>query len=119
MGTYKTRPPVDGRRLPTDRMRDVYGYIFATMQREGCRPTLRDIADRFGIGSSNGVVCHLRGLALRGFIEFTNRDASGRHVSVTNHYKILRLPDGRPFHGFVPRDEPTEPTEPTTGGPTP
>ncbi|MEZ6104584.1 MAG: hypothetical protein R3B96_00335 [Pirellulaceae bacterium] len=50
----------------TQRQREVYQFIRGLITRRGYGPTVREIGDHFGIGSPNGVMCHLRALKPRG-----------------------------------------------------
>ena len=49
---------------PTDqltaRQREVFDMIYEQIINRGYGPTVREIADQFGIASPNGVVCHLK-----------------------------------------------------------
>lgn len=53
----------------TKRQAGVFVYIFDYIQENHYPPTVREIADAFGIKSTNGVVEHLKALANKGFIE--------------------------------------------------
>lgn len=46
----------------TPKQRKVYEFIRQTIRTRGYGPTVREIADKFGIRSPNGVMCHLRAL---------------------------------------------------------
>jgi len=46
----------------TKRQRKIYEFIRDTIRTRGYGPTVREIADKFGIRSPNGVMCHLRAL---------------------------------------------------------
>ena len=51
----------------TDRQREILRFL-AGRALAGLPPTVREIGIAFGIGSPNGVRCHLRALAARGLI---------------------------------------------------
>jgi repressor LexA len=53
----------------TTRQREVLDYLRQYRDRHGYMPTVREVADRFNIGSNNGVVCHLLALEKKGFIQ--------------------------------------------------
>ena len=53
----------------TKRQAGVFLYIYDYIQENHYPPTVREIADSFGISSTNGVVEHLKALARKGFIE--------------------------------------------------
>ena len=52
----------------TRRQQDVYKFIRDKIRGRGYGPTVREIAEQFGINSPNGVVCHLKALVKKGFI---------------------------------------------------
>ncbi len=52
----------------TDRQRDVFELIRGLIVQRGYGPTVREIAEHFGIRSPNGVMCHLRALERKGLI---------------------------------------------------
>lgn len=53
----------------TKRQAGIYLYIFDYINENNYPPTVREIADAFGIKSTNGVVEHLKALARKGYIE--------------------------------------------------
>ena len=52
----------------TPRQREVYEFIRSKIRERGYGPTVREIGDKFGIRSPNGVVCHLKALERKGMI---------------------------------------------------
>jgi repressor LexA len=52
----------------TPRQQKVYEMIRERIRGRGYGPTVREIAEHFGIQSPNGVVCHLKALEKKGFI---------------------------------------------------
>lgn len=46
----------------------VLAYIRDRVAADGYPPTIREIGSRFGIGGTNGVLCHLRALEKKGLI---------------------------------------------------
>jgi repressor LexA len=52
----------------TSRQQKVYELIREKIRGRGYGPTVREIAEHFGIRSPNGVVCHLKALEKKGFI---------------------------------------------------
>jgi repressor LexA len=52
----------------TPRQREIYRFIRQHWQEHGYVPTVREIAEHFGIRSPNGVVGHLRALERKGLI---------------------------------------------------
>jgi len=49
----------------TDRQRDIYRF-YIDESFAGRTPSIREIGERFGIRSPNGVMCHLRALVKKG-----------------------------------------------------
>lgn len=56
----------------TDRQAEVYAYIREHLERKGYPPSVREIGEHFEIKSPNGVMCHLKALERKGYID---RDA--------------------------------------------
>jgi repressor LexA len=52
----------------TDRQREVLDFISASIQERGYPPTLREIGERLGIRSTNGVNDHLKALEKKGYL---------------------------------------------------
>ena len=52
----------------TRRQREVYNFIRDKIQSRGYGPTVREIGNKFGISSPNGVMCHLKALEKKGLI---------------------------------------------------
>jgi repressor LexA len=53
----------------TDKQEDIYNYIRKHIETKGFPPAIRDICEEFGISSPNGVMCHLKALEKKGYIE--------------------------------------------------
>jgi repressor LexA len=67
----KARPAnTEGARRPTltARQREVFDYLRERIVARGYGPTIREIAEQFGIASPNGVMCHLKALEKKGLI---------------------------------------------------
>lgn len=71
---------------PTDeltfRQRDIFDFIVDYARDFGCSPTVREIGDRFGITSPNGVQCHLRAMIRKGVIR--RRENCARGIEIVN-----------------------------------
>lgn len=52
----------------TARQREIFDFIRSKIFARGYGPTVREIADAFGIKSPNGVMCHLRALEKKNMI---------------------------------------------------
>ena len=49
----------------TERQKEIYDYIRACTEKEKMPPTVREIGDKFGISSTNGVRSYYRHLSKR------------------------------------------------------
>ncbi|MCH2204124.1 MAG: hypothetical protein MK102_19335 [Fuerstiella sp.] len=58
----------DERPQLTERQQRIYDYIREQILSRGYGPTVREIGNRFGIRSPNGVMCHLKALERKGLI---------------------------------------------------
>ena len=70
----------------TDRQRAVLEFISESISDRGFPPTLREIGNRLGIRSTNGVNDHLRALERKGYL--TREDMKSRTL------RLVRSPDG-------------------------
>lgn len=52
----------------TERQREIYEFIKSKIDSRGYGPTVREIGTHFDIKSPNGVMCHLKALEKKGFI---------------------------------------------------
>lgn len=83
----------------TERQASIFYHIFETTRRTGIQPSFRELGERFGITSPNGVLSHLVALARKGWIA----RAEGQSRSV----RFLKCPDNRTFKGFcLPEEDP-------------
>lgn len=85
----------------TQRQAEIFRLIYETARDCGYQPTVREIGERFGIRSPNGVVCHTDVLVRRGYLARLN--GSGTHAN--RAWVILRRPDGSRFEGFAEKNE--------------
>lgn len=53
----------------TDKQQRIYNYIRKHIEGKGFPPAIRDICDEFSISSPNGVMCHLKALEKKGYIQ--------------------------------------------------
>ncbi|HAL15103.1 MAG TPA: repressor LexA [Planctomycetaceae bacterium] len=86
---------------PTDqltaRQREVFDMIYEQIINRGYGPTVREIADQFGIASPNGVVCHLKALEKKGLI--IRSPNKSRAIELTD--EVLESQRGLPLAGTV------------------
>lgn len=62
-------PPKPGVRPLSERQSAVLVFLQGFTDRNGYPPTIREIAEHFGIGSPNGVIGHLLALERKGYIQ--------------------------------------------------
>jgi repressor LexA len=53
----------------TAKQRQIFDFISRYIQEKGYPPAIRDIGEHFGIVSPNGVMCHLKALKSKGYIQ--------------------------------------------------
>ena len=86
---------------PTDqltaRQREEFDIIHEKIINRGYGPTVREIADQFGIASPNGVVCHLKALEKKGLI--IRSPNKSRAIELTD--EVLESQRGLPLAGTV------------------
>ncbi len=76
----------NGSKLPlTNRQTQILMTILSFIQANGYGPTIRDIGSAVGIKSPNGVICHIRALEAKGYIDADRNKARG--------IRILRMPE--------------------------
>ena len=56
------------KRKLTERQREIYEFIVGMIKEKGYPPTIREIGERFGISSTNGVRTNLNALVRDDFI---------------------------------------------------
>lgn len=72
----------------TARQREVLDFIKERIASRGAPPTVREIMDFIGSTSPNGVVCHLKALEKKGYIEREWKQA--RSIQLTDKAKGRR-----------------------------
>ena len=63
---------------PTAKQLAIYNYIRKHIENKGFPPAIRDICNAFSISSPNGVMCHLKALQKKGYIERVTKDKKQR-----------------------------------------
>jgi repressor LexA len=81
----------------TDRQKAVYEFIRDKITNRGYGPTVREIGERFGISSPNGVMCHLKALEKKGLIRRSPNKS--RAIELTR--EAVREASGIPMAGVV------------------
>ena len=69
----------------TERQREIYEFVRATIEKRGIPPTMREIGEEFGIRSTNGVEGHLAALEKSGFITRERGKSRGLSVRAREH----------------------------------
>ena len=69
----------------TESQQKIFVYICKYIEQSGYPPAIRDIGKAFDIASPNGVMCHLRALQKKGYIQRDekNEERGGRARSIT------------------------------------
>lgn len=88
----------------TKRQAEVCDYIASYLRGNGYSPTVREIGEHFKISSPNGVMCHLRALRTKGFIE--QMDSRGRYLA--RSIKVIGGGDNCPCCGKRYDEQTTE-----------
>ena len=81
----------------TKRQKSIFLFIRDKIEGRGYGPTVREIGEKFEIGSPNGVMCHLRALEKKGLI---SREANrSRAIQISSEYTQSQT--GLPLCGQV------------------
>lgn len=80
------------RRGLSPRQRDVLDVIESTIAQRGMAPTVREIGEAVGIGSTNGVNDHLTALERKGYIR--RRPMLVRGIELVEDEPVVRVPMG-------------------------
>ncbi len=75
----------------TDRQAEILRFVIDTIARDQRSPSLVEIGARFDIGSTNGVVDHLRSLERKGFIVRATKKSRAIRVVCDEHGVAMRL----------------------------
>ena len=86
-------------RALTEKQARILRFIRDKVERQGCPPSVREIARRFRFASTNAVRCHLAALEKKGFIERRGHEARGiRLAERSSGIPIVgRVAAGRPI----------------------
>lgn len=104
----------------TSRQKEIYLFIKSKIQGRGYGPTVREIGNEFDIKSPNGVMCHLKALQKKEFIErepnmsraISLKGESATAPAPSNGVKLLgRIAAGSPIEAIEQVDEELEFTE--------
>jgi repressor LexA len=85
----------------TEKQAAVFRFIYETARDRGYQPSFREIGERFGIGGTNGVMCHVTALARKGWI---SPRPAGHGSGPSRAIVFLRRPTGEPFCGFSDKE---------------
>lgn len=72
--------------LPTDRQADVFDVVSRVTKRKGVAPSMREIADTFGV-AIHAVDCHLKCLRRKGYLTWA--PTTSRSIVVTRGIPVL------------------------------
>ena len=93
----------------TPRQKEILDLIQDCIETRGYGPTVREIAEQFGIASPNGVMCHLKALEAKGYISRAARKSRGIELTA----EFLDSTKGLPLLGVVKAGGMTEAIEQT------
>lgn len=80
------------RQTLTDKQREIYCFIIRYWgENYGTYPTIRTVAKQFGISSPNGVVCHYKALAKKGYIELLSVPSDSDEPSQSRNIRVIEL----------------------------
>lgn len=71
----------------SDKQAEVFWYIQDCQDKKGWSPTVREIADAIGVGSTSTVYAHLKTLEKKGFIE--RMKGSPRAIRILRNYDLM------------------------------
>jgi len=95
----------------TDRQRKILEYIESLIMERGHSPTIREIGERFGISSTNGVRTHLTALIKKGYLKKADHISRGLELTRQLLSNISRVP----LVGSVPAGQPIDAIENVEG----
>lgn len=91
----------------TDRQRRILEYIESLIVERGHSPTIREIGERFGISSTNGVRTHLIALVKKGYLRKVDHISRGLELTRQLISNVGRVP----LVGSVPAGMPIDAVE--------
>ncbi len=95
----------------TDRQRQVFEFVESLIVERGHSPTIREIGERFGISSTNGVRTHLTALIKKGYLKKADHISRGLELTRQLLSDIGRVP----LVGSVPAGLPIDAIENVEG----
>lgn len=95
------------RKILTGRQREILEYIEGMITERGKSPTIREIGEKFGISSTNGVRTHLQALMKKGYIRRQELISRGIELVRDLSGAIRRVP----LVGSVPAGNPIDAIE--------
>jgi len=95
----------------TDRQRQILEYVESLIVERGHSPTIREIGERFGISSTNGVRTHLTALIKKGYLKKAAHISRGLELTRKLISNIGRVP----LVGSVPAGLPIDAVENVEG----
>jgi repressor LexA len=95
----------------TDRQRQILEFIEGLILQRGHSPTIREIGEKFGISSTNGVRTHLTALVKKGYLKKSDYISRGLELTRSLASGISRVP----LVGSVPAGQPIDAVENVEG----
>lgn len=90
----------------TKRQEEILDFIVGWVRDEGFPPTLKEIAERFGLASPNAARDHVLALERKGFLKRTGVKSRALSLSASVRAAATAAPRGWPLLGVVPAGTP-------------
>ena len=90
----------------TKRQEEILDFIVGRVRDEGFPPTLKEIAERFGLASPNAARDHVLALERKGFLKRTGVKSRALSLSPSLRATAAAAPRGWPLLGVVPAGTP-------------
>src|SRR5512134_2422127 len=90
----------------TKRQEEILDFIVDRVRDEGFPPTLKEIAERFGLASPNAARDHVLALERKGFLKRTGEKSRALRLDPSLRAAATAAPRGWPLVGVVPAGAP-------------
>jgi repressor LexA len=90
----------------TRRQEEILDFIVGGVREEGFPPTLKEIAERFGLASPNAARDHVLALERKGFLRRTGEKSRALKLDPSLRVAAAAAPRGWPLVGVVPAGSP-------------
>ncbi len=90
----------------TRRQEEILDFVVSRVRDEGFPPTLKEIAERFGLASANAARDHVLALERKGFLKRTGEKSRALSLDPSLRAAPAAIPRGWPLVGVVPAGSP-------------